>query len=78
MGENVVNIKAGIIDDTDWIDEHGKPEIEVYVERSPVWQIPVEGAVQLNERYEVVHAGDSALLQRLEDQRRSDDPMRSG
>lgn len=81
MGEGIVNVKAGIIDDVDWVEEHGQPEIEVYVERRPKWLGKVEGAVQLNAKYEVVEVGehfDQDVARRVEDQRGSDDLRTDG
>lgn len=54
MGEDIVNVKAGVIDDADWLSEAGKPTIEVYVERRMAWVPKLDGVLQLNGKYEVV------------------------
>ncbi|RQM06751.1 hypothetical protein DH86_00003934 [Scytalidium sp. 3C] len=43
---------AGTLDDQSILDT--PPAIEVYVERRPPWIKQVEGAVQLNGKYEVL------------------------
>ena len=59
MGEGVVNVKAGVIDDEAWLNEKGKPVLEVYVDRRLVWVPKFEGILQLNSRYEVLEGEPS-------------------
>lgn len=54
MGEGIVNVKAGVVDDVEWLSEKGKPVLEVYVDRRMAWVPKLEGTLQLNSRYEVV------------------------
>ena len=53
--QGLVGIRAGVLVDDPLLDE--APKIEVYVEKRPKWQAKIEGAVQLNGRYEVVEGG---------------------
>lgn len=53
MGEDIVNIKGGVLDDQKWLDAHGTPRIEVYVDRRVAWLPKLEGTIQLNSKYEV-------------------------
>ena len=50
--EGMVGLRAGVLDDPTLLDV--PPKIEVYVERRPKWLPQIEGAVQLNAKYEVV------------------------
>lgn len=52
----MVGLRAGVLDDQSIVNEK-PPQIEVYVERRPDWVKQVEGAVQLNAKYEVVGGG---------------------
>ena len=54
MGKDIINIKAGVIDDLNWVDNEGKPMLEVYVERRVKWLSPLDGVLQLNGKYEVI------------------------
>jgi hypothetical protein len=49
----MVGIKAAVLDDQTPLNEK-PPQIEVYVERRPKWMMKLEGATQLNGKYEVV------------------------
>ena len=49
----MVGIRAGVLDDQSILNEK-PPQIEVYVEKRPKWMGKVEGAVQLNGKYEIV------------------------
>jgi hypothetical protein len=49
----MVGIRAGILDDQSLLNEK-PPQIEVYVEKRPKWMKNVEGAVQLNGKYEIL------------------------
>ena len=53
----MVGIRAGVLDDQSIINEKS-PQIEVYVEKRPNWIQKVEGAVQLNGKYEVLEGGE--------------------
>lgn len=55
----MLGIRAGIIDDIDGsiIQEKGKPNMEVYVERRPPWVKVFEGVDQRDEKYELVSSG---------------------
>ncbi|KAI1506407.1 Mss4-like protein [Biscogniauxia marginata] len=50
VNKDNVGIRAGVLDDQSFVDT--PPSLEVYVERRPPWIKQVEGAVQLNGRYE--------------------------
>lgn len=52
MNKDKIGIRAGVLDDQSILDN--PPALEVYVERRPPWIKQVEGAVQLNHKYEVV------------------------
>lgn len=67
MGDDVNNVKAGVIDDPEWINEQGKPAIEVYVERRVSWVPKFEGVLQLNGKYEIV---EGAIPEGMEDRRK--------
>lgn len=47
-----IGVRAGVLDDQSLLDN--PPAIEVYVEKRPPWVKQVEGAIQLNGKYEVV------------------------
>jgi hypothetical protein len=49
----MVGIRAGILDDQNLLNEK-PPQIEVYVEKRPKWMKKVEGAVQLDGKYEIL------------------------
>jgi hypothetical protein len=53
----MVGIRAGVLDDQSVINDKS-PQIEVYVEKRPTWVQKVEGAVQLNGKYEVLEGGE--------------------
>jgi hypothetical protein len=61
MGDDIVNVKAGVLDEPDWIDGEGKPKLEVYVERRIKWIPKFEGLLQLDSTYSVVE-GDPGTL----------------
>ncbi|KAF2105010.1 hypothetical protein NA57DRAFT_71205 [Rhizodiscina lignyota] len=53
----MVGIRAVVLDDPDGTvisSEEGRPMLEVYVERRPVWMPKVEGVAQLNSKYELI------------------------
>ncbi|KAH8808682.1 Mss4-like protein [Xylogone sp. PMI_703] len=52
VNANNIGLRAGVLDDQSILDT--PPAIEVYVERRPPWIKQVEGAVQLNGKYEVL------------------------
>jgi len=54
MGEDIVNVKSGVLDDLEWVDNHGKPALEVYVDRRMKWLPKLEGTLQLNSKYEII------------------------
>ncbi|KAI1780813.1 Mss4-like protein [Hypoxylon cercidicola] len=47
-----IGVRAGVLDDQSLLDT--PPAIEVYVEKRPPWIKQVEGAIQLNGKYEMV------------------------
>ncbi|KAK3704852.1 hypothetical protein LTR37_013543 [Vermiconidia calcicola] len=53
--KGMIGIRAGVLDDQSILDE--SPKIEVFVERRPKWMGKIEGAVQLNAKYEIVDEG---------------------
>lgn len=55
--EGMVGIRAGILDDQTTINEK-PPQIEVYVDKRPDWVQMVEGAMQMNSKYEMLDGGD--------------------
>ena len=61
MGDDILNIKAGVLDDPGWIDTHGKPMLEVYVDRRIKWIPKLEGVMQLNSKYGVIEGHSAAL-----------------
>lgn len=52
--KGMVGIRAGVLLDDPLLDE--APKIEVYVEKRPKWKASIEGAIQLNGKYEMVEA----------------------
>ncbi|OTA85285.1 hypothetical protein M434DRAFT_36167 [Hypoxylon sp. CO27-5] len=52
INHDIIDVRAGVLDDQNILDD--PPAIEVYVERRPPWVKKVEGAIQLNGKYEVV------------------------
>ncbi|KAJ9612870.1 hypothetical protein H2200_002811 [Cladophialophora chaetospira] len=54
MGADIVNVKAGVLDDPQWLSESGKPVLEVYVDRRLQWVPKLEGVLQLNSKYEII------------------------
>lgn len=52
----MVGIRAGVLDDQSILNEEA-PKIEVYVERRPKWMKKIDGAFQLNGKYEIVEEG---------------------
>ncbi|KAI1487038.1 Mss4-like protein [Biscogniauxia mediterranea] len=50
VNKNNVGIRAGVLDDQTMVDS--PPTVEVYVEKRPPWIKAIDGAVQLNSRYE--------------------------
>ncbi|KAI0130924.1 Mss4-like protein [Daldinia grandis] len=52
MNKDKIGVRAGVLDDQSILDN--PPGLEVYVERRPPWIKQVEGAVQLNYKYDVV------------------------
>ena len=73
MGKDIVNVKAGVLDDPEWINTSGKPMLEVYVDRRIQWVPKVEGIMQLNSKYDVV---EGALEPGMKDRRRESDTKR--
>ncbi|KAK6955886.1 hypothetical protein Daesc_003532 [Daldinia eschscholtzii] len=47
-----IGLRAGVLDDQNLLDT--PPSVEIYVERRPQWLKQVEGAMQLNSKFEVV------------------------
>ena len=58
--KGMVGIRAGVLDDQTILNEK-PPQIEVYVERRPKWLGKVDGALQLNGKYEVLEGNKTAL-----------------
>jgi hypothetical protein len=54
MGDDIVNVKGGVLDSHDWVKDSGKPFLEVYVDRRIDWVPKMDGLLQLNAKYEVV------------------------
>lgn len=54
--QDMVGIRAGVLVDDPFLDRG--PQVEVYVEKRPAWRAKIEGALQMNEKYEVVE-GDA-------------------
>jgi hypothetical protein len=54
MGDDIINVKGGVLDSHDWVKDHGKPFLEVYVDRRIGWVPKMDGLLQLNAKYEVV------------------------
>ncbi|KAF2094233.1 hypothetical protein NA57DRAFT_80647 [Rhizodiscina lignyota] len=55
--KGLVMLRAPVIDQVEEIDgEKGKPTVEIYAERRPAWKAPVEGAAQMNSRWEPIEA----------------------
>lgn len=50
--EGMIGLRAGVLDDQTILNV--APQMEVFVERRQKWMPPIEGAVQLNGKYEVV------------------------
>lgn len=57
--QDMVGIRAGILVDDPLLDE--APKVEVYVEKRPAWRGKIEGALQLNGKYEVVEGAMEEL-----------------
>ena len=51
----MIGIRAGVLDDQSILDE--APKIECFVERRPKWMEKIEGATQLNGKYEILEEG---------------------
>ena len=49
----MIGVRAGVLDDHSPLNNEA-PKIEVYVERRPKWLKQVDGAIQLNGKYEMV------------------------
>jgi hypothetical protein len=47
-----IGVRAGVLDDQTILDK--APMMEVYVEKRMKWLKPVDGAIQLDEQYQVV------------------------
>ena len=54
MGADICNVKAGVLDDPEWLSKAGKPVLEVYVDRRLDWVPKLEGVLQLNSKYEII------------------------
>ncbi|KAI0830459.1 Mss4-like protein [Hypoxylon sp. FL0890] len=52
VNHDKIGVRAGVLDDQSILDT--PPAIEVYVEKRPPWVKQVEGAIQLNGKYEIV------------------------
>lgn len=57
--QEMVGIRAGVLVDDPLLD--AAPKIELYVERRPEWRAKVDGAMQMNAKYEVVGEGEKKL-----------------
>ena len=68
MGDNIFNVKAGVLDDAEWMDTHGKPHLEVYAERRMKWMPKIEGILQMNSKYEVI---EGVIPEGLNDRRKT-------
>ena len=62
MGADINNVKAGVLDDAEWINEHGKPQL-VYVERRIKWMPKLDGRLQLKSAYKIVEGTISPEIQ---------------
>ena len=51
--EGLVGLRTGCLDDQSAI-RNTPPMMEVYVEQRPIWRAKIEGAMQLNGKYEPV------------------------
>lgn len=49
---DLVGVRAGVLDDQSLLDT--APQMEVYVDRRPKYMQPIEGAVQLNSKYQIL------------------------
>ncbi|OTB13541.1 hypothetical protein K445DRAFT_24714 [Daldinia sp. EC12] len=47
-----IGLRAGVLNDESLLDT--PPRVEIYVERRPQWLKQIEGAMQLNSKFEVV------------------------
>ncbi|KAI1480718.1 hypothetical protein F4774DRAFT_408544 [Daldinia eschscholtzii] len=47
-----IGLRAGVLNDQSLLDT--PPRVEIYVERRPQWLKQIEGAMQLNSKFEVV------------------------
>ena len=52
----MIGIRAGVLDDQSILEE--PPKMEVFVGRRPKWMKKIEGAMQMDGKYEVVEEGE--------------------
>lgn len=55
----LIGLRAGVLDDQSIINDSA-PMMEVYVERRPKWRKEIEGAIQMNSKYEILGGMEKA------------------
>ena len=58
-----IGLRAGVLDDQSLLN--APPMVEVYAERRPPWVQPIEGAIQLNRKYEPIDEASAEKMKAI-------------